>query len=83
MRGFLVQLNYIYQFISHLTDKCDPIFKLLKKHDSDEWGENFQKVFDKVKENLFSQPILVPLIPGRPLIFYLAIHEKLIRVKYA
>ena len=25
VKGFMVQLNYISQFISHLTDKCDPI----------------------------------------------------------
>ena len=33
VRGFIGQLNYISWFISQLTDKCDPIFKLLKKHD--------------------------------------------------
>ena len=40
-RGFMGQLNYISQFISHLIDKCDPIFKLLKKHGSSEWNEDF------------------------------------------
>ena len=39
-KGFMGRLNYISQFISHLTDKCDPIFKLLKKHDSSEWDED-------------------------------------------
>ena len=38
--GFMGRLNYVSQFISHLTDKCDLIFKLLKKHDSDEWNED-------------------------------------------
>ena len=51
-RGFMGQLNYISQFISHLTDKCDPIFKLFKKHDSDELNEDCQKAFDQVKEYL-------------------------------
>ena len=31
VRGFLGRLNYIAQFISHLTANCEPIFKLLKK----------------------------------------------------
>ena len=31
VRGFLGRLNYISQFISHLTDKCDLTLKLLKK----------------------------------------------------
>ena len=34
VRGFFGRLNYIFCFISQMTAKCDPIFKLLKKHDS-------------------------------------------------
>ena len=29
VRGFLGRLNYIARFISQLTEKCDPIFRLL------------------------------------------------------
>ena len=47
VRGFLGRLNYISRFISYLIEKCDPTFRLLKKHDSSEWDENFQKAFDK------------------------------------
>ena len=75
-RGFMGRLNYISQFISHLTDKCDPIFKLLKKHDFDEWDDDCQKAFDRVKDYLSNPPILVPLVLGRPLILYLEIHER-------
>ena len=63
VRGFMGRLNYISQFISHLTDKCDPIFKLLKNQDSGEWDENSQKAFDQVKDYLSNPPILVPSIP--------------------
>ena len=35
--GFFGRLNYISRFISQMTAKCDPIFKLLKKHDFREW----------------------------------------------
>ena len=62
--------------MSHLTNKCDSMFKLLKKHDSGDWDENCQKAFDKVKEYLSNPIILVPLVSRRPLILYLAIHEK-------
>ena len=34
VRGFLGRLNYIVRFISQLTTKYDPIFKLLRKHES-------------------------------------------------
>ena len=56
--------------------KCDPIFKLLNKHDSEEWTEECQIAFDKVKDYLSTLPILVPPILGKPLILYLMVHEK-------
>ena len=76
VRGFFGRLNYISRFISQMTTKCDPIFKLLKKHDSGEWTEEYQIAFDRVKDYLSTPPILVLLIPGKPLILYLTIHEK-------
>ena len=59
-----------------MTVKCDPIFKLLKKHDSGEWTGECQIAFDKVKDYLSTPPILVPPIPKKPLILYLTIYEK-------
>ena len=56
--------------------KCDPIFKLLKKHDSREWIEECQTAFDKVKDYLSTPSILVPLIHEKPPILYLTVHEK-------
>ncbi|KAA3465162.1 RNA-directed DNA polymerase (Reverse transcriptase), Ribonuclease H [Gossypium australe] len=35
VRGFLGILNYIARFIAQLTEKCDPIFRLLRKHNPD------------------------------------------------
>ena len=58
-----------------MTVKCDPIFKLLK-HDSREWTGECQIAFERVKNYLSTPPILVPPIPGKPLILYLTIHEK-------
>ena len=69
-------MNYISRFISQISAKCDLIFKLLKKHDSGEWTEECQIVFDKVKDYLSTPPILVPPIPEKPLILYLIVHEK-------
>ena len=76
VRGFFGRLNYISRFISQMTAKCDPIFKLLKKHDSGEWTGECQIAFDKVKDYLSTLPILVPPISEKPLILYLTIHEK-------
>ena len=56
--------------------KCDPIFKLLKKHDSREWTKECHITFDKVKDYLSTLPILVPPILEKPIILYLIVHEK-------
>ncbi|KAA3481495.1 Transposon Ty3-I Gag-Pol polyprotein [Gossypium australe] len=75
VRGFLGRLNYIALFISKLTEKCDPIFLLLKKYNSGVWNKDCQKTFDKVKHYLSSAPVLMPPNPDRPLILYLAVFE--------
>ncbi|WRX22815.1 Reverse transcriptase domain - like 10 [Theobroma cacao] len=75
VRGFLEKLNYIARFISQLTLKCDPILKLLHKHNPGAWNEECQVAFDKVKEYLLSPPVLVPLVVRRPLFLYLTINE--------
>ena len=59
-----------------MTAKCDPIFKLLKKHNSGEWIEDCQIAFKRVKDYLFTPLILVLPILEKPLILYLTIHEK-------
>jgi ribonuclease HI len=73
VHGFLGRLNYIARFISHLTATCEPIFKLLRKDQAIEWNEDCQEAFDKIKEYLQTPPILVPPVPGRPLIMYLTV----------
>ena len=59
-----------------MTAKCDPIFKMLRKYNSCKWDEECQIAFDKVKEYLTNAPVLVPPVPGRPLIQYLIVHER-------
>ena len=76
VRSFMGRLNYIARFISQMTAKCDPIFKMFRKHNSSEWDEECQKAFDNVKEYLTNPPVLVPPIQGKPLILYLTVHEK-------
>ena len=72
IQGFLGRLNYIARFISQLTEKCDPIFRLLRKHNQGTWDEECQNAFDKVKQYLLNAPVLSPPNPGRPLILYLS-----------
>ncbi|EOX95028.1 RNA-directed DNA polymerase (Reverse transcriptase), Ribonuclease H, putative, partial [Theobroma cacao] len=75
VRGFLGRLNYIARFISQLTCKCDPIFKLLRKRDPGEWNEECQIAFDKIKEYLTNPPVLMPPTVEKPLILYLTVNR--------
>ena len=59
-----------------MTAKCNPIFKMLRKHNFDEWDGECKEAFDKVKEYLTNPPVLVLPIQGKPLILYLTVHEK-------
>ncbi|KAE8735344.1 No pollen germination related 2 [Hibiscus syriacus] len=75
VRGFLGRLNYISRFISQLTDKCDPMFKLLRKNNPEVWNEECQEALDIIKKYLSNAPILVSPMPDRPLILYLTVFE--------
>ncbi|KAA3462591.1 RNA-directed DNA polymerase (Reverse transcriptase), Ribonuclease H-like protein [Gossypium australe] len=70
VRGFLGRLNYIARFIAQLTKKCDPIFRLLKKHNPSVWDEECQKTFDKVKHYLSNASVLMPPSLDKSLILY-------------
>ncbi|KAK8586273.1 hypothetical protein V6N13_082086 [Hibiscus sabdariffa] len=76
VRGFLGRLNYISRFISQLTNKFDPVFKLLRKNNSGIWDDECQIAFEKVKKYLTNAPVLVTPTPGRPLILYLTVYEE-------
>ncbi|XP_052479604.1 uncharacterized protein LOC128034804 [Gossypium raimondii] len=75
VRGFLGRLNYNTRFIAQLTNQCDPIFRLLRKHNLGEWNEECQVAFDKIKRYLSNPPVLVPPTLGKPLILYLTVFE--------
>ncbi|PKI42997.1 hypothetical protein CRG98_036611 [Punica granatum] len=63
VRDFLGRLNYIARFIANLTDKCQPLFRLLRKNAAIEWDEECQKAFDTIKAYLAQPLVLVPPTP--------------------
>ena len=73
IRGFLGRLQYINRFITKLTNICEPIFHLLKKNQPTIWNDDCQRAFKKIKECLLSPQVLVPPIPGHPLLLYLSV----------
>jgi hypothetical protein len=51
------------RFISKLSKKGLPFFKLLKKADKFVWDDEAQKAFEALKESLTTPPIMAPSNP--------------------
>ncbi|KAF2321003.1 hypothetical protein GH714_032554 [Hevea brasiliensis] len=75
VRSFLGNLNYILRFISNLTAKAEPIFRLFKKNNTAKWDQACQEAFRRIKQYLSNPPVLVPPVMGRPLILYMAVQQ--------
>ncbi|PKI64651.1 hypothetical protein CRG98_014940, partial [Punica granatum] len=56
VRSFLGRLNYIARFIANLANKCQPLFRLLRKNATIEWDDGCQKAFDTIKAYLIQLP---------------------------
>jgi hypothetical protein len=59
-------------FISRLTERALPFFKLLQKSGPFSWTEEAERAFQELKQHLVSLPILVAPEPGEPLYLYIA-----------
>ena len=68
LTGRVATLN---RFVSKVTDKCLPFFKVLKK--AFEWTEKCQKAFQDLKIYLTTAPLLSPSVLGEELYLYLAV----------
>ena len=73
VRGIPRRLNYIARFISQLTDKCRPLFKLLKKGATIKWNGECEEAFNQIKQYLTNAPVLVAPTLRCPLFLYLTI----------
>ncbi|XP_059432543.1 uncharacterized protein LOC132165870 [Corylus avellana] len=59
------------RFISRSTDKCLPLFKILRK--AFEWSKECEQAFEQLKRYLVSPPLLSRAVPGETLYLYLAV----------
>src|SRR5438045_1794211 len=69
LTGCMVALS---RFISRLSDRSLPFFKVLRKHKNFEWTQEAQDAFDDLKRYLSSAPLLTTPKPGETLLLYLA-----------
>jgi phenylalanine-4-hydroxylase len=69
LTGSLATLS---RFISRLTERALPFFKLLRKSDPFSWTEEVKQAFHELKQHLVSLPILVAPEHGELLYLYIA-----------
>jgi hypothetical protein len=60
-------------FISKLSEKGLPFFKLLKKANKFVWDDETQKAFEPLKESLTTPPIMTPPVPKEILLIYISV----------
>jgi hypothetical protein len=59
------------RFISRLSEKVLPLYRLLKKHERFSWTAEAQEALDKLKATLAHAPTLTPPRDGEPLYLYI------------
>jgi hypothetical protein len=65
-------LAALSRFISRLSEKGLPLYRLLKKDERFSWTVEAQEALDKLKATLAYAPILTPPQDGKPLYLYVA-----------
>jgi hypothetical protein len=68
VRSFLGLVNYYGRFIENMSDLIYPITNLLKLCKDWAWSKECQESFDKIKQALMSDKILVHYDPSLPLV---------------
>ena len=63
----------LIRFVSRASDKCQPLFQVLKK--TFQWDTKCEEAFSTLKTYLSSPPILVSPIEGELLTLYLAVSD--------
>ena len=72
LRSLQGHLQSIRRFISQLADKAQPFNRNLHKGFTHIWNEECQHSLDEIKRYLAKAPVLMPPIPGKPLILYIS-----------
>jgi hypothetical protein len=65
-------LAALSRFISRLSEKGLPLYRLLKKHEHFSWNVEAQEALDKLKATLTHAPVLTSPQDGEPLYLYVA-----------
>ena len=72
LRSLQGHLQSIRRFISQLVDKAQAFNKNIHKGSTHIWNGDCQQSLDQIKGYLEKPPVLIPPIPGKPLILYIS-----------
>ncbi|VEN49603.1 unnamed protein product, partial [Callosobruchus maculatus] len=70
LRQFLGLVGYFRKFIKDFARKTAPLTKLLKKNVKWEWSETHLEIFNSLKNQICSKPILAIFNPKLPIVVY-------------
>ena len=73
-------LAALSRFISCLSERGLPLYRLLKKANHFEWTSEAQEALDMVKQLQTKAPILVSPTVGEPLLLYIAATTQVVSV---
>ena len=68
LKLFLGMVNYYHRHLPNLAHSLEPLHKLLRKNTEWKWGKEQHNAFEKVKENLCSNNLLVHYDTEKPLL---------------
>ena len=75
LQRFTGKLVALGRFIARFTNELRPFFLAIRKAGANEWMDNCQNAFEKIKHCLIQPPILSSPIPKEKLYMYLAVSE--------
>ena len=73
VQGLTGRIAALSRFVSRASDKCQPLFQVLKK--AFQWDTKCEEAFSALKTYLSSPPILVSPVEGELLTLYLAVSD--------
>ena len=80
LQSLIGKINFIWRFISNLSDKIQSFSSLLKLKADQKfvWGEAQQNALEEIKQYLISPLVLVPPQKHKPFKLYLSADERAI-----
>lgn len=68
LRAFIGMANYYSKFVNNFAQIMSPLYKLLQKDVKFQWSDSCEKSYNKIKEQITSDQVLVHYNPDLPIV---------------